>query len=73
MNSHDTLKYIFHKYQLPDIYKLPIEIPNVGRNDLPHLFAELGYTVGAEIGVERAHYSKKLCQANPNALIYGID
>lgn len=73
MSRNDTLKYIFHKYQLPDIYKLPIEIPNVGRNDLANLFKELKFTVGAEIGVERAHYSKTLCQANPDALIYGID
>ena len=50
----------------------PIDI-NAGRNDLAGLFSELGFTKGAEIGVERGGYSEMLCQANPNLELFCID
>ena len=37
------------------------------------LFAELGYTKGAEIGVCRGVFSEMLCKANPNLHLYCID
>lgn len=74
------LKYILNKYdiepepgQTPKPRRMPIEIPNVGRRNLAALFAELDYTVGVEVGVERASYSKVLCKNNPQATIYGLD
>lgn len=72
--STDTLDYIIHKYNL-DINKrrMPIEIPNVGRKDLARLFAELGFKVGAEIGVAFGQYSEILCQSNPSLTLYCID
>lgn len=72
--SRDSLEYIARKYELDlDVRRMPIEIPNVGRDDLAKLFAELGYTIGAEIGVSRGIYSEVLCQANPGLLLYCID
>lgn len=70
----DTLAYILNKYNLnPDVRHMPIEIPNTGRDDLAVLFAELGFRVGAEIGVEQGLYSEVLCRANPDARLYAID
>ena len=43
------------------------------RSDLAKYFAEKGFSVGAEIGVQRGHYSKELCEANPGLLLYCID
>jgi hypothetical protein len=51
----------------------PTEIANLGRDDLPELFNELGYTVGAEIGVQRGLYSEVLCQGMPNLTLYCVD
>ena len=51
----------------------PIEIPNIGRDGLAVLFARLGYTKGAEIGVEQGLYAETLCKANPDLRLYAID
>ena len=36
------------------------------RDTLAELFGELGFTSGAEIGVQRGRYSRKLLELNPN-------
>jgi hypothetical protein len=48
-----------------------IEIPDCSRNDLPELFTELGYKVGAEIGVYKGAFSEVLCKGGMK--VYGID
>jgi hypothetical protein len=50
----------------------PIALP-LRRVDLARLFAEWGFTKGAEIGVERGHYSETLCQANPELKLLCVD
>jgi len=50
---------------------LPIEIPNVGRENLPEFFKDRGFKVGAEIGVEYGFFSESLCKAGLK--IYAID
>ena len=69
----NTLRLIADKYGLDLYRKSPIEIPNVGRDDLAALFAELGFTSGAEIGVEQGLYSETLCKVNPGLRLYSID
>ncbi|SRR3989344_1499972 len=49
----------------------PAEIPDCGRNDLPRFFVEMGYKVGAEIGVHQGKYTKKFLDAGLK--MYGID
>lgn len=49
----------------------PFEVPNCTRDDLPAFFVEMGYKVGAEIGVEKGEFSKKLC--NVGLKLYSID
>lgn len=51
----------------------PIDIPNATREDLARHFATRGVRKGAEVGVERGIYTERLCQANPDALIFAID
>jgi hypothetical protein len=70
---NDTFNYIIKKYNLTIGKEFYIEIPNIGRNDLAKLFAELGYKVGAEVGVAAGLYSEVLCRSNPNLLLYCID
>ena len=48
-----------------------VEIPNVGRDDLPKFLAENGYTKGAEIGVYKGEYTEKLLEAGLK--VYGVD
>lgn len=52
---------------------MPIEIPDFGRDQLASLFSELGFTSGAEIGVEQGEYSEVLLSKNPKLFLYLID
>ena len=45
----------------------------MGRDNLAELFAELSFTKGAEIGVDRGEYSEVLCKANHELQLFGID
>ena len=49
----------------------PFEIPDCSRDDLPKFFKEMGYKVGAEIGVYKAEYTEKFCKEGLK--IFGID
>lgn len=69
----DTLKYILDKYSLQDWRKLPVEIPNMSRDNLPALFTELGFTVGAEIGVDAGSYSLIICEGILKLKLYCVD
>lgn len=69
----NTLEYIIKKYYINPTGPLPIEIPNVGRNDLVNLFHELDFKVGVEIGVAKGDFSKEICEINPQAKVYGVD
>jgi hypothetical protein len=40
---------------------------------IPEIFLELGYKVGAEIGVQRGTYSKVLCDKIPGLKLYCVD
>lgn len=58
----ETLKYIKDKFQIVDFnQELPIKLPMDKPRGLPNLFRELGYKVGAEIGVNKGHFSKWIC------------
>lgn len=48
-----------------------VEIPNASRDDLPEFFKGMGFKVGAEIGVYKGDFTKKL--AAHGAKIFGID
>jgi len=70
----NALEYICNRYGLDRYQKnLPIEIPDTTRDTLASIFADLGFTEGAEIGVERGLYSEVLCKNNPGLHLYSID
>ncbi len=71
MNT-STLDYLLNKYNLP-AKGSPIEIPNVGRLDLPRWFRELDFKVGAEIGVYVGEFSRIILGSNPQIKLFGID
>jgi len=49
----------------------PFIIPDCSRDDLPEFFKEMGYTVGAEIGVYKGEFTEKFCKAGLK--MYAID
>lgn len=67
-----TLKYILEKYNIGLYDKSPIQL-NISRKDLASLFYELGFNVGAEIGVEQGIHSEILCQSIPDLHLFCID
>lgn len=67
------LQTILDKFGLDPSQRMPIEIPNYGRDNLAGLFAELGFTLGVEVGVRDGGYSQTLMYANPNLTLYGVD
>lgn len=69
----DTLEYIVKKYELRYKDHWHNEIPNVNRKNMAELFGELGFKVGAEIGVEEGVFSEVLCNSIPGLKLYAID
>lgn len=49
----------------------PAEIPNVGRDDLPAFFKEMGYKRGVEIGVYKGEFSEVIAKSGLE--LYSID
>jgi len=49
----------------------PFIIPDCGRDSLPEFFKEMGYKVGAEIGVLTGDFTEKFCRAGLK--MYAID
>lgn len=70
MNKQEELKSILLGYGLDG--NRPTRV-NMTRNDLAVVFAKLGYSEGAEIGVERGIFSEILCKANPDLLLLCVD
>lgn len=71
----NTLDYILRKFDLQydEDTRMPLQIPNIGRNQLADLFKELDFRVGVELGVANGFYSETLMKANPKLTLYGID
>jgi len=71
----DTLDYILEIFRVKDwrYQKMPIEIPDFGRDDLAHLFRKLEFKKGVEIGVKEGAYSEVLCRANPDMTLWSVD
>lgn len=67
--------FIIDKYKLGDVYgkEGAVQIPGMGRKGLYHLFAELGYNVGAEVGVQRGRNAKDMFDIIPDLHLYLID
>lgn len=49
----------------------PFEIPDCSRHDLPEFFKEMGYRVGAEIGVLKGYFTRRFCKVGLK--MYAVD
>ena len=68
-----TYDKIVEKYKLKVGNQYIVEIPDMDSINLAELFAELGFTKGVELGVDRGEYSKILCNANHNIKLFCVD
>ena len=68
-----TLDYIAEKFGLDLNQKSPISILKTNRTIMAQTLAELGFTVGAEIGVARGKHAELLSQNIPGLKLYCID
>mgnify|MGYP001583438381 FL=1 len=68
-----TYEKVIKKYNIKVGTQYIVDIPDMGRDDMAKLFAELGFNVGAEVGVENGYYSEVLLKANPKLQLYGVD
>lgn len=68
-----TLEYILGKYGVAFDGQQIIEIPNVGRGNIPEWTHELDFKIGVEVGVASGAFSRVICQNNPQMKIYGVD
>ena len=68
-----TFDFIVNKYGLKIDDQYVVEIPNMGRDNMAELFAELDFKKGVEVGVFKGKYSEVLCKTNPQAHIWGVD
>ncbi len=50
---------------------MPYEIPDCSRDDLPQFFLDMGFKVGAEVGVYKGEFSEKIAKAGLK--LYAID
>lgn len=65
--------YILEKYK-PEIGRhMPITLHETRHGGLTRLWAELGYKVGAEVGVEQGKFSAEICKDNPGVKLYCVD
>lgn len=69
----DTIKYICDKYKIDLRWPSPFYISISRFTDIPKLFSELGFRVGAEIGVQEGSYSKVLLQNISGLKLFGVD
>lgn len=77
MTNNPTLRHILHRFNFDrdgDYSQgvMPINL-FMNRTGLASLFADLGFTVGAEIGTAAGDYAETLCKANPNLKLYCVD
>jgi len=70
----NTLEYIRQKFGFEDFNgRQPMMIPNFTRDDMAVLFCDLGFKIGAEVGVSEGVYSETLLKANSSLKLYSVD
>ena len=69
----DTAEYLHKRFNPRSDQIPPIRVKGFKRGSLARLFNELGFKVGAEIGVAQGYYSREICKANPGVKLYCVD
>ncbi|KXH74532.1 MAG: hypothetical protein AM326_09840 [Candidatus Thorarchaeota archaeon SMTZ-45] len=74
LESVKTIHFIRRNYRMEHATnKFPRVIPGLNRDGLIKLWKELGYKVGAEVGVEKGRFSKLILENMPELKMYLID
>ena len=73
MNTTDIHRIIWKKFHIKSHDIIPFRGWFGTRDTLAELFNDLGYKVGAEIGVQVGHYSRQLCKSVPGLKLKCID
>lgn len=72
--NNSTFDYIIKKYNIEVGRQHQIDVEGMkGSSDLARLFAELGFKLGVEVGVDRGLYSEFLMQTIPGLKLFGVD
>lgn len=66
-------EHFARKFQLDLAQPSPIWIQRINRALMAETLAELGYTVGVEVGVANGDHSRILLDHIPNLKLYGVD
>ncbi len=69
----DSLAYLVEKFGIDSSQPSPFKLQISRETDIPQLFKDLGFKVGAEIGVYRGAYSEALLKGIPGLKLSGID
>jgi hypothetical protein len=69
----DTDKIIKQKFAISSRRMSPFRVRNIRRKDIYELFAELGFTYGAEVGVKQGHNARELFRKVPNLKLLLVD
>lgn len=72
-SADHVLAHILGKYHLDARAPMPLSIPDTRHGGLTGLWHDLGYTTGAEIGVEAGRFSEEICRANPGVKLFCVD
>jgi hypothetical protein len=72
-SQDDAQQYLRTKYARWFPQVSPVRIPRMRRKHLSRLFATLGYTTGAEVGVREGRFSQHLAKNVPSLHLYCID
>lgn len=69
-----TFEYIINKYKIVVDRQYLINIPKIiGAEGLAHLFAELGFKYGVEIGTDQGEYAEVLAKTMPSLKLFCVD
>jgi hypothetical protein len=68
----NNLDFLLNMWKVKD-QKSPINLPYKRWEIFAKLTKDMGFTVGAEIGVERGKFANHLLKNNPQLKLYGID
>lgn len=70
----NTFDYIIDKYNIKLDGRYFIDIPElIGAEGLAHVFAELGFKTGVEIGTDQGEYAEVLCRTIPGLELFCVD
>lgn len=68
----NTLEFLLGKYNIRN-KKSPIALHYSRWYEFPRLVRELGFTKGAEVGVERGKFARNIISRNPQLKLFAVD